>query len=93
MHKASKKFKRQSSKVIYTYNKLLRNIQLDTKYDVNNNHEGEYKSRLVKMHLKLRDQQLKNNVYIETIIQKPHGNHRTKIHNRYANTKEKGIQT
>lgn len=55
MHKASKKFKRQSSKIIYTYNKLLRNTQLYIKYDVNSNHEGQYKSRLVKMHLKLSD--------------------------------------
>ena len=55
MHKASKKFKRQSSKIIYIYNKLLRNTQLYIKYDVNSNHEGQYKSRLVKMHLKLSD--------------------------------------
>ena len=51
---------------------------------------GEYKFRILEMHLKLRDQQLKTILYI--YIPKPHGNHKTKIYNRYTHTKEKAIQ-
>ena len=51
---------------------------------------GEYKGRIFKMHLKLRDQQPKSSIYIQTPIPKPHGNHKPKISNRYTHKKEKG---
>ena len=41
---------------------------------------GEYKYRISKMHLKLRDQQLKTIMYIQTAIPKSHGNHKAKIY-------------
>ena len=53
---------------------------------------GEYKCRASKMHLKLRDEQLKTSMHIQTVIQKAHGNHKTKIYKRYTHKKEKGIQ-
>ena len=34
-----------------------------------------YKCKILEMHLKLRDQQLKPCVYIQNAISKPHGNH------------------
>ena len=56
------------------------------------------KYQVFKMHLKLKDQQFKiflprkttdGCIYIVTAIQKPHGNHRPKICNRYTCKKEK----
>ena len=75
-------------KIIYIHNKLLRDIQkqLDVKYGIKRIivWREEYKCRVFKMHLKLRDQQL----YVA--IQKPHGNSKPKtiidIHTK--NTKE-----
>ena len=43
---------------------------------------GEYKSRDLKMHLELRDQQLKTIIYIYT----PHGNHKPTIYYRYTHS-------
>ena len=50
---------------------------------------GEYKWRIFKIHLELRDQQLKTIMYIETAIPKPHDNHKPKIYNRYTHKKRK----
>ena len=42
------------------------------------------------MHLKLKDQELKTILFIQTSISKPHDNHNLKIYNRYTH-KRKGI--
>ena len=54
---------------------------------------GRWKCRVVKIHLNLRDHQLKiitQNIHIG--IFKLHGNCKPKIYNRYTHKKEKGIQ-
>ena len=62
---------------------------------------GEYKCKIVKIHLKLRDQQLKAMMYIYRYrykyinidnidIYKPHGNHKPKICNIYNTKKRRG---
>ena len=43
------------------------------------------------MHLKLKDQELKTILFIQTSISKPHDNHNLKIYNRYTH-KRKGIK-
>ena len=55
----------------------------------------EYKCRVVKIQLKLRDQQPKTITYIHIwiAIYKPPGDQNPKIYNRYTHTKEEGIQT
>ena len=58
----------------------------------------EYKSRLFKMHLKLRDQQYKiiTCVFVcvcVCVCVCVYGNSKPKIYNRYTHRKEKGIQT
>ena len=57
---------------------------------------GEYKCNVVKMHLKLRDQQLKTIICMyrdNTInVYKPHGNHKPKIYNVYTHKNDKLIQ-
>ena len=61
---------------------------------------GEYKCRILKMHLKLRDQQLKT-IFVcvcvcrerererETAISKAHGKQKSKIYKRYTHKKRK----
>ena len=62
----------KGSKIIYIHNKQLRHTkQSDVNYDMKTILKGgEYKCRAFKMHLKLRDQQLKTTVcvccYIKT---------------------------
>ena len=67
--------------------------QLDVKYSIkNSNQRGEeYKCRVSKMHLKLRDWQLKH-IKIQTPKKVFHGNCKIKIYTRYTQKKEKGIQ-
>ena len=49
---------------------------------------GEKKCRVVKMHLKLRSQQLKKScIHIWIGIYKLHGDHKPKIYNRYIHKK------
>ena len=45
------------------------------------------------MHLKLKDQELKTILFIQTSISKPHDNHNLKIYNRYIQRKEKESNT
>jgi len=45
------------------------------------------------MHLKLRDQQFKKTLYIQTAISESHGNHNTKISNKYTHKNEKSVET
>ena len=45
------------------------------------------------MHLKLKDQELKTILFIQTSISKPHDNHNLNIYNRYIHTKEKESNT
>ena len=54
---------------------------------------GEYKYKVSKMHLKLRDQHIYTKRERETVIQKLHGNCKPKIYNRYIHKRKKGIQT
>ena len=61
---------------------------------------GEWKWRVVKIHLNLRGEQPKIIIYAIYIIYvykfmifKPHGNYKPKIYNRYTYKKEKGIRT
>ena len=49
---------------------------------------GKNKCTVCKMHLKLRDQQLKSHIYIQTYTKTTN----QKIYNRYTHKKE-GIQT
>ena len=55
---------------------------------------GEYKCRILEMHLKLRDQQLKTTfcIYIYTAISKPNGKCKPENYNRYTHKKEKATQ-
>ena len=58
--------------------------------------EGEYRSWIFEMHLKLSDQQLKTIIHIhtqtETIITNRHGKCKSKIYNRFTHKKEKRMQ-
>ena len=57
---------------------------------------GEYKRRILAIHLKLRDQQLETflcmciyiyiSIYIQTVISKLHWDYKPKIQNRYTHT-------
>ena len=52
--------------------------------------KGVHKCRMLEMHLKLEDSNLKQSC-LHTAISKSHGNCKPKIHSRHTHTKEKGI--
>ena len=52
---------------------------------------GEYKCKVIKTHLKVRDQQLRTIIYLYRLLYK--NLMVTTNYNRYTNKREKGIQT
>ena len=88
--------------IIHTYD--YQNQQSEIKYIWRNNVEGwkkpaimrkgEYKCRILEMHLKSRNQHVKNSfVYTENAKSKPQGNHKLKIYLRYTDREEIRIWT